>query len=50
METGAAYDRPTSLADAEDWLAPATGALLVLVGASRPGAAALADSSHPAHA
>ena len=43
------YDRPTSLADAENWLALGTGALLLLVGASRRSAvgACLAVSSAP---
>jgi uncharacterized membrane protein len=49
METGAAYDRPTALADAENWLALGTGAVLLLVGVSRRSAvgACLAVSSAP---
>jgi uncharacterized membrane protein len=49
MEAGAVYDRPTSLADAENWLALGTGAVLLLVGASRRSAvgACLAVSSAP---
>src|SRR4030081_3184098 len=49
MKTGAVYGRPTSLADAENWLALGTGALLLLVGASRRSAvgACLAVSSAP---
>jgi uncharacterized membrane protein len=49
METGAVYDRPASLADAENWLAFGAGALLLLVGASRRSAvgACLAVSSAP---
>ena len=35
MDAGPLYNRSTSLADAEDWLALGTGALLLLVGASR---------------
>ena len=45
----ALYDRSTSLADAENWLALGTGTLLLLVGASRRSAvgACLAVSSAP---
>ena len=49
MDTEGLYDRSTSLADAEDWLALGAGALLLLVGASRRSAvgACLAVSSAP---
>jgi uncharacterized membrane protein len=35
MNTDALYDRPTSLADAESWLALGTGAALLMIAASR---------------
>ena len=49
MDAPALDDRSTSLADAENWLALGTGALLLLVGASRRSAigACLAVSSAP---
>jgi|SRR6185503_7690534 len=49
MDTATFYNRSTSLADDENWLALGTGALLLLVGASRRSAvgALLAASSAP---
>jgi uncharacterized membrane protein len=49
MDAEALSDRPPSLADAENWLAFGTGAMLLLVGASRRSAvgACLAVSSAP---
>ena len=49
MDTEVLYDRSTTLADAEDWLALGTGALLLLIGASRRSAVGtcLAVSSAP---
>lgn len=49
MDAGRLYDGPTSLSDAENWLALGSGALLLLVGASRRSivGALLAASSAP---
>src|SRR6187551_2525710 len=49
MDTAALHDRPTTLAEAETWLALGTGALLLLVASSRRNAigACLAASSAP---
>ena len=49
MATDARYGRPSSLHDAENWLALSTGALLLLVGASRRsvGGTLMAMSSAP---
>ena len=49
MDANVVYERSTSLADAENWLALGTGALLLLFGASRrsTAGACLAASSAP---
>ena len=49
MEINSLYDRTTSLADAENWLALGTGAVLLIAGASRRSAvgACLALTSAP---